>query len=44
MFRSLHRLLELADDVEVFPGHVAGSLCGTGMSPAPSTTIGVERR
>ena len=43
MFRSLHRLLELADDVQVFPGHVAGSLCGTGMSPAPSTTIGAER-
>ena len=33
MFHSLHRLLELADDVQVFPGHVAGSLCGTGMSP-----------
>ena len=44
MFRSLHRLLELADHVQVFPGHVAGSLCGTGMSPAPSTTIGAERR
>jgi glyoxylase-like metal-dependent hydrolase (beta-lactamase superfamily II)/rhodanese-related sulfurtransferase len=44
MFRSLQRLLELADHVQVFPGHVAGSLCGTGMSPAPSTTIGAERR
>lgn len=44
MFRSLQRLLELTDDVQVFPGHVAGSLCGTGMSPAPSTTIGAERR
>ncbi|HZO61800.1 MAG TPA: MBL fold metallo-hydrolase [Gaiellaceae bacterium] len=44
MYRSLHRLLELEDDVRVYPGHVAGSLCGTGMSAAPSTTIGVERR
>ncbi len=44
MFQSLQRLLELTDDVKVFPGHVAGSLCGTGMSPAPSTTIGAERR
>jgi glyoxylase-like metal-dependent hydrolase (beta-lactamase superfamily II)/rhodanese-related sulfurtransferase len=44
MFQSLRRLLELADDVQVFPGHVAGSLCGTGMSPAHSTTIGAERR
>src|SRR5438132_6839551 len=33
LFDSLHRLLELPDDVRVFPGHVAGSLCGTGMSP-----------
>ena len=44
MFHSLHRLLELADDVVVFPGHVAGSLCGTGMSSDPSSTIGAERR
>src|SRR5262249_44624633 len=26
------------------PGHVAGSLCGTGMRADPSSTIGVERR
>jgi hydroxyacylglutathione hydrolase len=44
LFHSLHRLLELSDDVQVFPGHVAGSLCGTGMSPAHATTIGAERR
>jgi hydroxyacylglutathione hydrolase len=44
MFHSLQRLLGLSDDVQVFPGHVAGSLCGTGMSPAHSTTIGAERR
>jgi glyoxylase-like metal-dependent hydrolase (beta-lactamase superfamily II)/rhodanese-related sulfurtransferase len=44
MFHSLQRLLELADDVQVLPGHVAGSLCGTGMSSVPSTTIGTERR
>jgi hydroxyacylglutathione hydrolase len=43
LFHSLHRLLELSDDVRVFPGHVAGSLCGTHMSAAPSTTIGAER-
>ena len=44
MFHSLRRLLELADGVEVFPGHVAGSLCGTSMSSRSSTTIGFERR
>jgi glyoxylase-like metal-dependent hydrolase (beta-lactamase superfamily II)/rhodanese-related sulfurtransferase len=44
LFRSLQRLLELEDGVEVYPGHVAGSLCGAGMSSKPSTTIGFERR
>ena len=44
LYRSLHRLLELPDGVEIHPGHVAGSLCGTGMSSKPSSTIGFERR
>ena len=44
LFHSLNRLMELPDDVRVFPGHVAGSLCGTGMSSDPSSTIGAERR
>ncbi len=44
LFHSLRRLLELPDDVEVFPGHVAGSLCGKAMSSKASTTIGFERR
>jgi rhodanese-related sulfurtransferase len=44
LFHSLRRLLELPDGVEVFPGHVAGSLCGTAMSSKASTTIGFERR
>ena len=44
LFHSLQRLLALSDDVQVFPGHVAGSLCGTRMSSEPSTTIGAERR
>jgi hydroxyacylglutathione hydrolase len=44
LFHSLERLLELPDDVAVYPGHVAGSLCGVGMSSDPSSTIGAERR
>ena len=44
LFHSLRRLLELEDGVEVFPGHVAGSLCGKGMSSKGSSTIGFERR
>ena len=44
LFHSLRRLEELPDDVAVYPGHVAGSLCGAGMSSDPSSTIGRERR
>jgi hydroxyacylglutathione hydrolase len=44
LFYSLRRLTELGDGVEVFPGHVAGSLCGSAMSSKASTTIGYERR
>ena len=44
LFHSLRRLVELGDGVEVYPGHVAGSLCGAQMSSKPSTTIGFERR
>jgi glyoxylase-like metal-dependent hydrolase (beta-lactamase superfamily II)/rhodanese-related sulfurtransferase len=44
LYASLQRLLELPDGVEVYPGHVAGSLCGASMSSKASTTIGFERR
>jgi glyoxylase-like metal-dependent hydrolase (beta-lactamase superfamily II)/rhodanese-related sulfurtransferase len=44
LFLSLRRLVELGDGVEVYPGHVAGSLCGAAMSSKASTTIGYERR
>jgi len=44
LFHSLRRLLELPDGVEVFPGHIAGSLCGKAMSSKASSTIGFERR
>jgi glyoxylase-like metal-dependent hydrolase (beta-lactamase superfamily II)/rhodanese-related sulfurtransferase len=43
LFRSLQRLASLPDAVEVYPGHVAGSLCGANLSPERSTTIGRER-
>ncbi len=42
---SLHaKLLGLPDDLEVYPGHFAGSACGAGMSGKPSSTIGFEKR
>jgi hydroxyacylglutathione hydrolase len=44
LFHSLRRLTELQDGVEVYPGHVAGSLCGAAMSSKASSTIGFERR
>jgi hydroxyacylglutathione hydrolase len=44
LFHSLQRLTELPDSYDVYPGHVAGSLCGVAMSPARSTTIGDEKR
>jgi hydroxyacylglutathione hydrolase len=45
LFRSSRRLLELDDHVEVWPGHLGGSLCGSSrMSKKPSSTLGFERR
>jgi glyoxylase-like metal-dependent hydrolase (beta-lactamase superfamily II)/rhodanese-related sulfurtransferase len=45
IFRSLHeRLLSLPDPVELWPGHLGGSLCGgPGMDLKVSSTIGFER-
>jgi glyoxylase-like metal-dependent hydrolase (beta-lactamase superfamily II)/rhodanese-related sulfurtransferase len=44
LFRSLQRLTQLPDAYDVYPGHVAGSLCGASMSPAHSSTIRNEKR
>ena len=44
LFRSLQRLTQLPEAYEVYPGHVAGSLCGAAMSPEHSSTIGDEKR
>jgi hydroxyacylglutathione hydrolase len=45
LYRSLQRLAALGDGVELYPGHVAGSMCGAaGMSSKGSSTIGFERR
>jgi hydroxyacylglutathione hydrolase len=46
LYRSLHeRLLVLPDEVEVWPGHLGGSLCGgSGLDLKTSSTIGFERR
>jgi glyoxylase-like metal-dependent hydrolase (beta-lactamase superfamily II) len=42
---TLHeRLLTLPGDLEIFPGHFSGSVCGAGLSGKPSSTIAFERR
>ncbi len=38
------KILTLPDHVEVFPTHVAGSLCGGNIGQRLSTTVGYERR
>jgi hydroxyacylglutathione hydrolase len=38
-----HTLLTLDDDVQVHPGHGAGSLCGAGIGAEPFSTVGRER-
>lgn len=45
LWHSLHeRLLTLPDDLEIFPGHQAGSSCGADISGKPSSTVGFEKR
>ncbi|MEE8482414.1 MAG: MBL fold metallo-hydrolase [Acidiferrobacterales bacterium] len=45
IFDSLHKhLLTLSNEVEIYPGHQAGSVCGAGLSGKPSSTIGFEKK
>lgn len=45
LYETLHaKLLPLPDEVEIFPGHQAGSVCGAGLSGKPSSTLGFEKR
>ncbi|HSI90001.1 MAG TPA: MBL fold metallo-hydrolase, partial [Adhaeribacter sp.] len=37
------KLMTLPDDVQVYPSHGAGSLCGKGLSSANVSTIGAEK-
>ncbi|MDQ9172067.1 MBL fold metallo-hydrolase [Oxalobacteraceae bacterium R-40] len=39
-----HKLLSLPNELEIYPGHQAGSACGAGLSGKPSSTIGFEKR
>jgi glyoxylase-like metal-dependent hydrolase (beta-lactamase superfamily II) len=45
LYSSIHqKLLTLPDDVEIYPAHFSGSVCGAGLSGKPSSTIAFERR
>jgi hydroxyacylglutathione hydrolase len=45
LYASLHeKVLTLADDLEIYPGHFSGSVCGAGLSGKPMTTLGFEKR
>jgi glyoxylase-like metal-dependent hydrolase (beta-lactamase superfamily II) len=45
LFDGIHqKLLTLPDDIEIYPGHFSGSVCGAGLSGKPSSTIAFERR
>jgi glyoxylase-like metal-dependent hydrolase (beta-lactamase superfamily II) len=44
LFRSVQKLKNLPDFVEVLPGAFSGSVCGRELSGKASSTIGFERR
>ena len=44
LFASTRRFLELADHIQVWPGHGAGSACGKALGAVPQSTVGYERR
>jgi hydroxyacylglutathione hydrolase len=45
LYDSIHqKLLTLPGDLEIYPGHFSGSLCGAGLSGKPSSTIAFERQ
>jgi glyoxylase-like metal-dependent hydrolase (beta-lactamase superfamily II) len=45
LYASLHeKLMTLPDDLEIYPGHFSGSVCGVGLSGKPTSTIAFERR
>jgi len=45
LYQSLHTALgRFQDLVEIYPAHGEGSLCGSGLSAKPSSTLGYERK
>ncbi len=43
LFVSANRFKQLADHLQVWPAHGAGSACGKGLGAIPSSTVGYEK-
>ncbi|MEY4930616.1 MAG: hypothetical protein RI909_1340 [Bacteroidota bacterium] len=43
MYKSIAKFNALADYIQVWPGHGAGSACGKALGAVPSTTVGYEK-
>lgn len=43
LFASIKKFEALADHIQVWPGHGAGSACGKALGAVPSTTVGYEK-
>ncbi|MCB0284039.1 MAG: MBL fold metallo-hydrolase [Calditrichae bacterium] len=43
MFESLKRFKNLADYIQIWPGHGSGSACGKSLGAIPGSTIGYEK-
>jgi len=43
MYQSINKFNVLADYIQVWPGHGAGSACGKALGAVPSTTVGYEK-
>ncbi len=44
LYKTVHKLDDLPDFVQVWPGHGAGSACGKALGAVPMSTIGYEKR
>lgn len=45
LYDTLHdKLLALPPELEIYPGHQAGSACGVGLSGKPASTLAFEKR
>ena len=43
LYHSIERFKSLADHLQVWPAHGAGSACGKGLGAIPSSTVGYEK-